>query len=66
MTPGNFLALKTWNTSENIDASTGAAVVLSDVEEFCEPTFTKFIFNLIFVVSIIVSERDGLKMERLC
>lgn len=65
MTPGNFLALKTWNTPENIEASTGAAVVLSEVEECCEPTFTKFIFKLNFLVSNMLNERNGLKVERL-
>lgn len=65
MTPGNFLALKTWNTPENIEASTGAAVVLSEVEEFCEPTFTKFIFKLDLLVSNMLNEGNGLKVEKL-
>lgn len=46
MTPGNFLALKTWNIWEKQDASTGADPLLSDVASVGEPTLTKFIFNL--------------------
>ena len=51
MTPGNFFALKTWNTFEKAEARTGAALVFSAVEELREPTLTKFIFRLAQKVS---------------
>lgn len=48
ITPGNFLALKTWNTLENVEASTGAVPLLSDCADgdVGVPTLTKFIFRL--------------------
>lgn len=53
ITPGNFLAEKTWNGSENTDARTGAVPWLITgapfvVSEDCVPTSTKLIFRLGF------------------
>ena len=47
MTPGNFLAEKTWKTSLKQEARTGADTVLSVWAAGGEPTLTKFIFNLV-------------------
>lgn len=51
ITPGNFLAEKTWNGSEKTEARTGAVPWLMTgaplvVSEDCVPTSTKLIFSL--------------------
>lgn len=46
MTPGNFFALKTWNSSENVDARIGAEAVLRVGVVPGMPQLTKFIFRL--------------------
>jgi hypothetical protein len=46
MTPGNFLAEKTWKTSLKQEARTGAEAVFRVWAAVGEPTLTKFIFNL--------------------
>ena len=54
MTPGNFLALKTWKTSEKVVASTGALPVFKVAGlPGCVwlPTLTKFILSLLRHVS---------------
>ena len=48
MTPGNFLAEKTWKTSLKMLARTGAEPEFSDCGEVGEPTFTKFILRLVW------------------
>lgn len=46
MTPGNFLALNTWNGCEKQDASTGAEPLLGDAPPVGDPTLTKLILSL--------------------
>lgn len=54
MTPGNFLAEKTWNGSEKTEANTGAVPWLMTGAPFVDsvdgvPTLTKLIFRLILL-----------------
>ena len=75
MTPGNFLAEKTWKTSEKHEARTGAEPLFSDCWVFCwgdcwdcwaaerraegEPTLTKFILRLVRDVSLGLDMGQG-------
>lgn len=59
MTPGNFLAEKTWNGSEKTEASTGAVPWLITGAPFVDsvdgvPTLTKLIFRLVLLAIALI------------
>jgi len=69
MTPGNFLALKTWKGSEYVVARIGADCVIRQLGRFGSPTSTKFSFNLAELSDLHLIDQSlrwsGKKIEKL-
>lgn len=61
ITPGNFLALKTWKTSLKQEAKTGAEPLFRDWVVLGEPTLTKFIFRLLELSKSVDNKLTGRK-----